>query len=119
LWIYTGLLLKSELGVSGMSEEDINKIGTNYYVVDGDYSQELSYFIAPLFAKYKFNNHIYATLSPQFGLLRKGLVEFETERHDVSTVGEQTNTDELNRFDMGFAAGAGYTLKGNGNVNRC
>ncbi|MFT4772069.1 MAG: hypothetical protein ACI9CP_000585 [Cryomorphaceae bacterium] len=110
LWIYTGVLLKSNLGVKGLSEKDLNQIGANFHTREVDYSQELSYFITPLFAKYKFDNHIYATLGPQFGLLKNGLVKSETGQDDVSTVSEQTNTDALNRFDMGFTAGAGYTL---------
>ncbi|MCZ4410613.1 porin family protein [Cryomorphaceae bacterium 1068] len=115
LWIYTGLLLKSNLGVSKLSEKDLNAIEANYYGADGTYSQTLNYFVAPLFAKYRFDNHIYVTLGPQFGLLKNGLVEFETEMDDVSTVSEQTNTDKLNRFDMGFSLGTGYTLmKGKG-----
>ncbi|MFT6998502.1 MAG: hypothetical protein ACJAQ4_002264 [Cryomorphaceae bacterium] len=115
LWIYTGVLLKSEYGVSGLSEKDLNTIKANYNGNDGDYRQELNYFITPLFAKYKFDNNIYITLGPQFGLLKKGLVEFETETDDILTIIEETNTDELNRFDMGFSAGAGYTLmKGEG-----
>jgi hypothetical protein len=115
LWIYTGLLLKSNLGVSGLSENDLNAIEANYYGVDGTYSQKLNYFVAPLFAKYKFDNHIYVTLGPQFGLLKNGLVEFETETDDVFTISKQTNTDELNRFDMGFSLGTGYTfMKGQG-----
>lgn len=115
LWIYTGLLLKSNLGVSGLSEKDLDSIEANHYDVEGDYTQQLNYFITPLFAKYKFDKNIYITLGPQFGLLKNGLVEFETEMDDVSTISKQTNTDELNRFDMGFSVGAGYTLmKGKG-----
>ncbi len=115
LWVYTGLLLKSNTGVNGLSEKDLQTIDAAIYAESGDYSQDLNYFIAPAFAKYKFDNHMYLTLGPQFGLLRKGMVKFENDQDDIATFREQTNTDRLNRFDMGFTAGAGYTLlKGKG-----
>jgi hypothetical protein len=114
-WVYTGLLLKNTQGVNGLSSEDLSLLGTNEYIVEGDYSQILSYFILPAFAKYKFESHIYLEAGPQFGYLREAHVKYTSEQENVSALLEEDNQSDLNSFDFGLTAGAGYTLlKGKG-----
>lgn len=120
-FLYTGVLVKSNLGTSKLTSNDLFKIEATEYQefdgheVTGNYNQELNYFIVPALAKYKFKNNLYAELGPQFGLLHKSWVEFESEVDGNEALIKEDNRDNINRIDAGIAIGAGYTLfNGNG-----
>ena len=59
-YLYTGVLVKSKLGVEKLSANDLNFLQTDVYEEEGDYSQVLNYFLVPALAKYKFKNNISA-----------------------------------------------------------
>ncbi len=114
-YLNTGVLVKSTLGLDKLTEKDLNFLGATTYGTDGDYRQRISYFIVPALAKYKFDNHIYVELGPQFGLARKAFIQFDSDIDGNETRIRETNTDMINRFDMGLAAGTGFRfLKGLG-----
>lgn len=108
----TGLMVKSTLGNDDLTEGDLEFLDIDAYdnELEGKYEQKLSYFILPALIKYKFDNHIYLEAGPQFGLLRKGWVQFDYDHEGNSGRIKQTNTDNLNRFDMGVTAGTGFRL---------
>lgn len=114
-YLNTGVLVKSELGVDNLTESDLEFLNATIYEEDGEYSQSLSYFLVPALARYKFKNHMYAEIGPQFGLLYKAHIKFHSDIDDIEIDGTEDNRDMMNRFDMGLAAGAGYRmLKGLG-----
>ncbi len=120
-FVYTGVLVKSSLGVRNLTNSDLLKIGATEFndldgvQLDGDYSQVMTNFLIPVLAKYKFTNNIYAELGPQFGLINSAYVEFESKIGDIETSFKENNRDNLNRIDVGITVGAGYTLfNGNG-----
>ncbi len=109
-YLNTGFLVKSTLGIDELSEDDLEFLQATTYDTEGKYKQQMSYWILPVLAKYKFKNHIYAELGLQFGLMRKAWIEFNSDIDGKSARIKETNTDMLNRFDTGIVAGTGLRL---------
>ncbi len=113
--LYTGVLVKSQLGVNKLTENDLDFLKVKTYSEPGDYHQSISYFLVPALAKYKFKNHIYLEAGPQFGLMYKARVEFNSDVDDIKATIREDNKDQINRLDAGLMAGIGYKLmKGTG-----
>lgn len=109
--LYTGVLVKSNLGVDKLSPDDLAFLEiTPNAQEDGTYSQVLKYFIVPALLKYNFKNRIYLEAGPQFALMYKSWVEFESsvDNKDIET--KDYNKDKINRLDTGIALGTGYKL---------
>ena len=120
-YLYTGVLVKSTLGTAQLTDNDLNKINASIYTnldeieLEGKYSQQLRYFLVPVLAKYKFKNNIYMELGPQFGLMYKSWVEFESDIEGRDAIIKEYNNENINKIDAGVMVGAGYTLfKGTG-----
>jgi hypothetical protein len=109
-YLHTGVLVKSELGLDDLTESDLEFLNATIYPEQGEYSQSISYFMVPALARYKFKNHIYAELGPQFGLVYKANIKFNSDIDGISINATENNRDMLNRFDVGLAAGAGFRL---------
>ena len=109
-YLNTGVLVKSNLGLDQLSEEDLSFLGATTYDTEGDYSQRIGYFIVPALAKYKLDNHMYVEIGPQFGLATKAYIQFDSDIDGNQARIRETNTDMINRFDMGLSAGVGYRL---------
>lgn len=109
-YLNTGVLVKSTLGLDKLSEEDLEFLGATTYDAEGEYKQRINYFLVPALARYKFDNHLYAEIGPQFGLATKAFIQFDSDIDGNQARIRETNTDMINRFDMGLAAGAGYRL---------
>ena len=110
---YTGVLVKSRLGATNLSEYDILNLSDKaIYKETGTYSQKIKTFIIPVFLKYKFNRHFYVEAGPQLGLMYKAWIEYEYETSDTYKLEKYYNTDNFNKIDYGFAAGTGYRFKG-------
>ena len=109
-YLNTGVLVKSELGLDNLTESDLDFLGATIYDAKGDYSQSLSYFLVPALARYKFKNNMYAEIGPQFGLLYKAHIQYDSDIDGIEIKAKEENRDMMNRFDMGIAAGAGYRL---------
>ena len=120
-YLYTGVLVKSAMGIAKLTENDLIKIDATKYKslddinIEGKYSQKMRYFIVPVLAKYKFKNNMYVELGPQFALMYKSWVEFESDIDGKDAIIKEFNKEKLNKIDAGLSIGAGYTLfKGTG-----
>ena len=115
LHLYTGVMVKSKMGVDKLTSGDLDFLGTEQFEEEGDYRQSISYFQVPALAKYKFKNHFYLEAGPQFALAHKAWVEFNVDNDQQTARIREYNRDDLNRFDVGIAGGLGYRLmKGKG-----
>ena len=108
--IYTGVLVKSRLGDNKLSQSDLDFLEITPEPESGIYSQKINYFIVPALLKYNFKNRIYAEGGPQFGLMRKAWVEFNSKTDNEDIKIKQFNTDKINRIDAGLSLGTGYKL---------
>lgn len=112
---YTGTLVKARLGVDHLSTNDLQFLQTDTYTEEGDYSQQIRYFLVPALLKYNFKNYFYAEGGVQFGLTHGAWVEFNSDVDGKEARIKDDNQDAINRFDMGAMAGFGYKLlKGKG-----
>ena len=114
---YTGVLVKSNMGVDKLTDNDLAAIGATKYTnlddqpLTGDYSQKMNSFLVPALIKYKFKYSIYAELGPQFGLAYKSWVEFESDIEGRDAIIKEYNKDNINRIDAGIMAGTGYQFR--------
>lgn len=109
-WFYTGVLVKANLGAKKLSETDLERLEMTIYDEPGTYSQKLNYFIVPALAKYKFKNRIYLEGGPQFGLLHKAWVEYNSDIGGRDARIKEYNKSKVNIFDVGGTIGTGYRL---------
>lgn len=114
-WLNTGVLVKSKMGTAKLSDSDLEFLDASNYGHEGDYNQSINYFLVPVLAKYKFKNHIYLELGPQFGLAHQSWVEFLESNNDFDARVREYNRDKINKIEAGLRAGIGYKLmKGEG-----
>ncbi|XLE34746.1 PorT family protein [Tamlana fucoidanivorans] len=115
LSLYTGVLVKSNLGLKNLSENDLERLQAITYNEEGVYSQKLNYFLVPALAKYKFNKAYYVEAGPQFGLMYKSWIEYYSSVNGKEATIKEFNKDKINKLDAGFTFGLGYILgKGKG-----
>ncbi len=107
---YTGVLVKSKLGVDNLSNADLLLLGVTPEE-EGTYSQHINNFLVPALIKHRFPNRIYAEAGPQFGLLYKSWVQFDSDVDGTETRIRIENRDALNVFEVGGVIGAGYRLR--------
>jgi hypothetical protein len=110
-YLYTGTLVKSSLGVADLSSNDLTRLGVAQRPEEGQYDQQINYFLIPVFLKYKFPNRIYLEAGPQFGLRSKAYVEFESNSDDPKLVARDKNQGDIRSIEAGVAGGFGYKLK--------
>lgn len=109
---YTGVLVKTNLGVDKLTANDLVFLEiTPNDETDGTYSQVLKYFIVPALLKYKFKNRIYLEAGPQFALMFKSWVEFDSSVGDKDILTKDYNKDKINKIDTGVTVGTGFKLK--------
>ena len=122
-WFYTGVLVKANMGVDKLTDNDLSFLQATIYKdfddpsleMDGEYSQKMNYFLVPALVKYKFKNHLYVEAGPQFGLMYKSWVEFDSDIDGKDAIMKEYNKEKINKFDTGIMVGLGYTLfKGTG-----
>lgn len=116
---YTGVLVKSDMGVDKLTDNDLKFLEATIYkdfddpnlLAEGDYSQKMNYFLVPALAKYTFKNNIYAEAGPQFGLMYKAWIEFESDIEGKEAKIKENNKDNINRIDAGIMGGLGYKFR--------
>mgnify|MGYP003635521299 CR=1 FL=1 len=106
----TGVLVKSQLGADDLTQKDLEFLEIIPQDDEGTYSQRLSYFLVPALMRYNFPSRIYLEAGPQFGLMHKASVDFNSETDEVDVEIREFNKDKINKIDAGISAGLGYRL---------
>ena len=111
-YINTGVLVKSNVGLSSLRENDVFILDpTTVYSDSGTYEQKTSYFHVPVAIKYKFKNHFYVHLGPQFALRHKAFLVFEGEQNQKMVEVKTDNRDLFTRIEVAAIGGVGYKLR--------
>lgn len=110
-YLYTGTLVKSSLGVADLTLNDLNTLGVTVEPEEGQYDQQINYFLVPAFIKYKFPSRFYLEAGPQFGLRSKAFVEFQSDSDDPEVVVRDHNKEAIRSIEAGVAGGFGYKFK--------
>jgi len=116
-WYFnTGVLVKSELGLADLRENDVAFLDpTMVYSDSGSYKQVIRYFHIPANIKYRFKNNIYVKFGPQIALRTNAFLEFEGEQNNKTVVVKTDNRALFNRFEFSLLGAVGYKLsKGEG-----
>jgi hypothetical protein len=118
---YTGVLVKSNMGVSNLTDNDLIALEADKILdyqdqaLIGNYSHKMNTFLVPTLIKYKFKDHLYVEAGPQFGLAYKSWIEFESDIDGKDAIIKDYNKEIINRIDVGMMGGLGYKLlKGTG-----
>ena len=109
--LYTGVLVKAQLGTDELSEEDLAFLEVVPQEEEGTYAQRLNYFLVPVLMRYNFPNRIYLEGGPQFGLMYKASVDFYAKSDDTEIGIREFNKDRINKIDAGISGGVGYRLR--------
>ncbi len=112
LYLTTGVLVKSNVGLSNLRENDVFKLSPEITFLDsGTYEQKISYFHVPIMLKYRFKNHFYIHAGPQVALRTKAYLtynhSYEQQELDIKT----NNSDVFNRLEVAAIGGFGYKLR--------
>jgi hypothetical protein len=110
-YMYTGVLLKANMGSNKLTSADLATLNTTEYAQEGNYSQRIKYLVVPLLAKYQFKNRIYLEAGPQAGLMLKSWVQFDSDMDDTSAKIKNYNSGKIHNVDFGFVGGFGYKMK--------
>lgn len=115
LALYTGVLVKSNLGLNKLTTNDLVKLGVTNWNSQGEYRQVINQFMVPVLLKYNFKNHFYIEAGPEFALRYKGFVQFNSEIEGIDARTREDNSEMLQKLDAGVTGGLGYKLlKGEG-----
>ncbi len=116
-YVYTGCLVKSNMGVAKLTDNDLIALDATKYegeidgiLIEGNYSQEMNYFLVPALIKYRWDNRFYVEGGAQFGLMYKSWIQFDSDIEGREATIKEFNTDDLNTIDVGGAVGVGYKL---------
>ncbi len=108
--LYTGVLVKAKLGDDQLSPNDLAFLEITPNPEEGTYSQKINYFIVPALIKYNFKNRMYLEAGPQFSLMYKAWIEFNSDTDNKNIRIRDFNKDKINRLDAGVTIGTGYKL---------
>ena len=114
--VYTGVLVKSNLGIDNLTDGDLITLGIekafdkNGNTIDGDYSYKMNTFQVPVLARYNFKNHMYVALGPQFGLYYKSWSQFDSDIEGYNVTIKDHDSDAINKIDVGATAAIGYRM---------
>jgi hypothetical protein len=115
-YIHTGVLVKSPLGVDGLTPYSLNNEAMDSLFQNGSVSRQLRYFNVPVLVRYKFKCQMFVELGPVFSILYKANDVFKADIKDKEDLTYNNKIlDKCNRMDVGGEAGIGYHLiKGTG-----
>lgn len=110
-FLSTGVLVKSNVGASGMPTYPIGNDDFDSVFVDGELTKQINYFYVPIMYQQRFNNRWYLEGGVQLGLRNKAYDIFEIEEFGGDITYKVDARDDYKYLDAGFVAGVGYKLK--------
>lgn len=111
-YLNTGVLVKSNVGLSNLRENDVKKLSPEITFLDsGTYEQKTSYFHVPIMLKYRFKNHFYIHVGPQVALRTKAYLSYNHSYDQQELTIKTNNSDLFNRIEVAAIGGFGYKLR--------
>lgn len=110
LFLGTGVLVKSPMGVDGIAPYPTGDSGLDLLLEDGAVLRKLGYFNVPAMLHYRFKSKLFAEGGVQLGLLNKAVDEFYADVNGGELLFERDVKSVMAKFDMGLVAGMGYRL---------
>jgi hypothetical protein len=110
-FISTGVMVKSNVGATGMPVYSIGDAEFDSVYQDGTLTKKISCFYVPIMYHQRFNNRWYIEAGPTAGLRTKAYDIFETTLDGDDLAYKRDVKDEYTRLDFGFTGGVGYKTK--------
>jgi len=110
-FISTGVLVKSNVGATGMPVYTLGDANFDSLYKDGTLTKKISCYYVPVMFQQRFNNRWYIEAGPQAGLRTKAYDIFETELDGNDLAYKRDVKDEYTRLDFGITGGVGYKTK--------
>jgi len=112
LYLYTGVLVKSKYGGTGIPVYALGHEDLDSTFIDGSVTRKISYFNVPIALKYKFKCNIFMDAGVQASLMYKAYDTFiNTIIHKDDLSYNLNIKEEMTRLDFGLAGGMGYKFK--------
>jgi hypothetical protein len=107
----TGVLVKSNVGATGMNTYPIGDPDFDAVYVNGTLTKKINCFYVPILFHQRFNNRWYIEAGPQLGLIYKPLDIFEVTEYGGDLSYKREVMDEYKHLDAGLLGSVGYKFK--------
>lgn len=110
-YLSTGVLVKSNVGATGMPTYPVNDPGFDELFKDGVLTTKVSYFYLPILFHQRFNNRWYLEGGMQIGPRNNAKDIFDVESNGGDLSYTLKVKDDYHFLDFGVAGGAGYKFR--------
>lgn len=110
-YLSTGVLVKSNVGASGMPTYEIGNPDFDDLYQGGSLTKKIHYFYVPIMWQQRFDNRWYVEGGIQLGLRNKSWDYFNAKVNDGDLEYKLDVRDQYKYLDAGFIGGAGYKFK--------
>jgi hypothetical protein len=110
-FISTGVLVKSNVGATGMPVYSIGDAEFDSVYQNGTLTKKISCFYVPIMYQQRFNNRWYIEAGPTAGLRTQASDIFETTTLDGDLTYTKDVKDQYTRLDFGLTGGVGFKTK--------
>ncbi|MCL6258331.1 PorT family protein [Aquiflexum sp. TKW24L] len=110
-FISTGVLVKSNVGATGMPTYPLNDPDFDEVFEDGILTTKVNYFYVPIMYQQRINNRLLLEGGIQSGLRSKAFDYFNLESNGGDLEFRREVSDDFTRLDFGLVGGMGYKLK--------
>jgi hypothetical protein len=107
----TGVLVKSNVGATGMATYSMNDENFDAIFQDGTLTKKIPVFYVPILFHQRFNNRWYIEAGPQLGLIHQCVDIFEASKLDGDLKFTLDVKDQYKHIDAGLLGGVGYKFK--------
>ena len=110
-YLSTGVLVKSNVGATGMATYSIGDEDFDAVFKDGKLTKKISCFYVPILFHQRFNNRWYIEAGPQLGLIHKPKDIFDVSEFGGDISYKRVVRDEYKYIDAGLLGGVGFKFK--------
>lgn len=110
-YLSTGVLVKSNVGATGMPTYEIGNEDFDALYQDGKLTKKINYFYVPILYHYRIHNRWYLEGGVQLGLRGKAYDIFDEKILDGDLQYKLDVRDQYKHLDAGLLGGAGYKFK--------
>lgn len=110
-FISTGVLIRSNVGATGMPTYLLDDPGFDEVFMDGVLTTKVNYFYVPIMYQRRIKNRILLEGGIQPGLRSRAFDYFNLESNGGDLEFRKNVSDDFSRLDFGLVGGMGYKLK--------
>lgn len=109
-YLSTGVLVKSNVGATGMPTYAIGDPDFDDVYADGVLTKKIPVFYVPILFQQRFNQRWYIEAGPQLGLIHQPTDEFDVEDYGGDLTYTTNTRGQYQYIDFGFYGGVGFKV---------